>query len=157
MRHLYGSPPKTASHAATKVQDLYTNVFLNQFIDLVCNYPRCFVPQHDKKGIIEGAGKYAVLIIVCIVPRSFLRQNNIVAETKYADMYANKNLLFIQNMKRANAICPDGIEAQNRLGSHIHTMILVHPPIPLILVQINISKPKRDRNLRSLLGFESRD
>src|SRR5690606_24992123 len=105
----------------------------------------------------EGAGKYAVLIIVCIVPRSFLRQNNIVAETKYADMYANKNLLFLQNMKRANAIRPDGIEAQNRLGSHIHTMILVHPPIPLILVQINISKPKRDRNLRSLLGFESRD
>ncbi|WP_313262120.1 hypothetical protein [Sphingobacterium sp.] len=27
----------------------YSNVILNQLIDLVCFIPRCYVPQHDKK------------------------------------------------------------------------------------------------------------
>ncbi len=53
-----------------------------------------------------------------------------------AEKYANAIQLFIQNMKRANAIRPYGIVDKYSLGSHIHTMILVHPLIPSILVQI---------------------
>ncbi|WP_185218420.1 hypothetical protein [Sphingobacterium mizutaii] len=40
----------------------YSNVILNQLIDLVCFIPRCFVPQHDKKRK-EGSGKYSNVIL----------------------------------------------------------------------------------------------
>src|SRR5690606_17130979 len=53
---------------------------------------------------------------------------------KVQELFANVNLLFIQNMRRAYAIRPYGIVANNSLGGHFQTQILVHPLIPLILV-----------------------
>ncbi|WP_313190697.1 hypothetical protein [Sphingobacterium sp.] len=42
----------------------------------VCIVPRSFLRQDDRKGETEGTGKYANAIMVCIVPRSFLRQDD---------------------------------------------------------------------------------
>ena len=57
---------------------------------------------------------------------------------KVQELFANTNLLFIQNMRRAYAIRPYGIVAKNSLGGHFQTQILVHSLIPLILVQTQI-------------------
>ncbi len=74
---------------------------------------------------------------ICIVPRFFLRQNDIVAETKYAEKYANANLLFIQNRMRAYAISPYAIADKYR--------VLI-PKLPVML-------HRRCRNCTSMQSF----
>ncbi len=69
---------------------------------------------------------------------------------KVQELFANANLLFIQNMRRAYAIRPYGIVVKNSLGGHFQTQILVYPPIPSILVQT-----ARIVRLMSAFGIEA--